>query len=162
MPTYAHIETGRAIDVISTPDLATYRRILNAPNTWQVVTVPDGTVNGSTQNQQGGWDAPVIAAAVPEAIELSGTAFHTYCAGILAVVNNVTPQAGMARMGDIVLAMRTQGGLVAIAYERYQAAGNPGGKFSYADIPTLMGALQAAGIVTAQEAAGIVMGWPKQ
>lgn len=163
MTTFAHTETGRTVDVILCQDLATYKRILNAPDSWQIVQVPDGTLNGSTPDGQGGWTAPPLAAGpAPQPMLMTGTEFHTYCATVLGTVNSNGPTAGMARMGDIVLAMRSLGGLVAIAYERYQAAGNPGGKFNSADMPTLMGALQAAGIITTPEATALVTGWPRQ
>lgn len=162
MTTFAHIESGRTVDVIQAPDLATYKKLLNAPDSWQIVIVPDDTLSGSAPDGKGGF-APPPSPAAPAATpaELSGSQFHTFVAATLAQVNSTTPLQGMARMGDIIGATEAAtGGLVKIAAKRYAAASAPLGKFNLADVTTLIQAMQLANIVTPAESAAILKNWP--
>lgn len=165
MNTYAHIETGRAIDVIPAPDLATYRRILNAPNGWQIIIVPDGTVSGSTQNQDGGWDAPQAIAAALQPVKMSGKEFSTYCAATLAAVNHIGAQQGLLRFDQIVGAMlASTAPLMSLAKTSYQAAIASGGRFTLDDVTTLLQALAASGAQnapTAPEVGALISNWPQ-
>lgn len=168
MKTFAHVETGVALDPQVDTDAAAYRARF-APDVtqgWQVQSVPDGTVQGSTPDGHGGWTPPPAAPApAPKVVELGGSEFHTYCATVLAQVNNTSQIDGMARLGDILNGLEVaagHGGLCRIAFERYRAAGVPGGKYNAADAAQLMGALQVANVVTAQESAALLAGWPKK
>lgn len=161
MSTFARIVDGIAVDVKTTPPSLGEQFNPEWLARQTFIQVPDGTLIGAQDNGDGTFTNPVIPPAPKVAQELSGVAFHTYCAGVLAQVNNISPTQGMARLGDVIHGMSGQGGLVSIAYQRYAAAGAPGGKFTFSDIPTLMGALQSAGIATAQESAAIINNWPK-
>lgn len=59
MTTFAHVETGRTVDVLAVPNIATYQQILGVHPEWLVVQVLDGTVDGATPDGQGGWTNPV-------------------------------------------------------------------------------------------------------
>lgn len=167
MPTFAHTESGSVLDPMAFPSEAAYRANFNAAaiSGWQIVQVPDGTPPGATPDGQGGWAGPAAPVKAPaQPAELSGTGFHNYVASALAVVNSTTGIQGMDRLGMIVRSLRLAAanapGLLEIAYQRYTAAAVPGGRYTLADATTLLGALQAAGTVTAQEAAGVIQGWP--
>lgn len=79
MTTFAHIETGRAIDVLEAADISQYRRILNAPETWQIVDVPDGTPQGAIPNGEGAYDKPEVPEPVKMPVPISGVAFIQIC-----------------------------------------------------------------------------------
>lgn len=60
MPFYAHIETGRALDIHEHPNQASYEkwaRLVRAQN-WTIAEVPAGTQHGATPNG-GAWDNPL-------------------------------------------------------------------------------------------------------
>lgn len=174
MTTFAHIETGTARDPQPAADAETYRNYFRAavpqPGQqditagWNVQKVPDGTQEGALPDGQGGWVNPVPAQVVPLPTKMGGVDFHNYCAAVLAQVNGISAQAGMARLGTILAgleASRVQGGLLMIAWLRYNAAGVPDGRYNYTDMPLLLGALQTAGIITAQESAALLANWPR-
>lgn len=153
MATFAHIETGTVRDARDADSVDAYRALFSGINTsaWKIVAVAAASAQGTA----------ISLAATP--LELSGTAFHALVAGALAQANGTSITAAQDRFGDIILAMRGAGGRVAIAYERYQAAGVPGGRYNFADVQSLLAALKAASIanITDAEIAAITGGWPK-
>lgn len=176
MTTFAHVETGFALDPQPAPDEQSYRNYFRpaAPQPgdiditkgWNVQQVPDGTQQGAASDGQGGWvNPPPPVHAQPQPIQMTGVAFHDYCATVLATVNNTSATQGMARLGDILKSLQAagaaNGGLLMIAWVRYSAAGVKGGTYSFTDVQTLMAALQTAAIVQPPEAAAIVANWPR-
>lgn len=170
MTTFGHIETGRTVDVISAPDLATYKRILNAPTVpplWQIVIVPDGTLNGATPDGQGGYTPPaVIQGPAPQIMSLSGKQFTAYCSAVLEIVNNLAPNQnlGLTRLDQIIAGMKAGAlagkPLLTLAADSWQAALTPNGKFTLADATTFFLALIANGYMTVPEEAGLIAHWP--
>lgn len=153
MPTFAHIETGIVRDARDAADVNGYRALFPATDTssWRIVAVADASVEGSSAS----------LASTPA--ELSGVEFHNHCAKQIATANSTTAQQGMARLGSILAALesaRTGGGLLMIAWVRYNAAGVPDGRYSFSDTQTLLAALVAANIATQTEATAIIANWP--
>lgn len=66
MPTYAHIETGHALDVWRNDSLEEYAaRFPHHPENWDIAVVDAGTVHGATPDGHGGWDNPVVHVPIP-------------------------------------------------------------------------------------------------
>lgn len=170
MPRFGHTENGYAMDCQDAADAEEYLTRFNSAVTaaWTVQTVDADTVDGATPKDGGGWNNPTPAVPPQMPVDMAGKEFHAYCATLLGVVNGNGFAAGMARMGVIVRAMRNAApdldGTVEIAYQRYVAASNPGGKFVYADAPPLFQALVGAGLCEAPEAAALadLANWPKR
>lgn len=61
MTTFAHIETGFALDPQENGDQAGYEARFNAETIakWQIVQVTDGTTHGASSDGQGGWVNPI-------------------------------------------------------------------------------------------------------
>ncbi|CAB4202519.1 hypothetical protein UFOVP1623_42 [uncultured Caudovirales phage] len=60
MTTFAHTETGQAIDPREAEDKDAYYKVSNPDvrDKWTIERVPDGTAPGSTPDGNGGWTAP--------------------------------------------------------------------------------------------------------
>jgi hypothetical protein len=170
MPRFGHTENGYAMDCQDATDVEEYLARFNSEITagWTVQTVDNDSVDGATPKEGRGWSNPTAQAPLTVPVQMAGKEFHEYCATVLGTVNSNGPVAGMTRMGVIVRDMRNAGplvnGLVEIAYQRYTAASQPGGKFTYADLPPLVQALATASLCTAEEAAGLAnpSSWPRR
>lgn len=70
MTTFAHIETGRALEPWPNASSADYLARFPGVNTsgWDVAQVPSGTAHGAISDGQGGWvnpASPVVSVSVP-------------------------------------------------------------------------------------------------
>ena len=100
MPVYAHTETGCALDVWPNDTKEEYSaRFLEVPgfDTWQIVTVPDGTRHGDLDNRDGTFTRPPIHTPPAESKILSKINFQDYAVSQLG--GSVT---GMARFQTII------------------------------------------------------------
>jgi hypothetical protein len=154
MPTFAHIETGRTVDVMAATDLATYQRILNAPKSWQIVQVPAGTLNGATPVGDGTYTAPPAPPApAPVPRTLTKTEFRAYAVSKLG-----TGLTGMARFQDIMDAAQGATGAVKFCFTQYQDAGD----ILRDDLAGFLDIMVSAKIVTQAEHDAVIGGWPTE
>lgn len=161
MTTFAHVESGVAMDAQVAPDAHAYMSRFNPAVTagWTVVQVDDGTLNGAVLGQDGKWVNPAAAApsSAPSAV-LTKTAFRKYAASVLAGGG----EAGMSRVEEILAAADAASaaagtGAVKFCHGQYDAADT----FALDEVETFMKIMQKYGIAQPAEATAILSGWPK-
>lgn len=170
MKTFAHTESGQAVDPAPATDAAEYisRFSTEITASWSVEEVPNGTQHGATPDGQGGWINPSDPVPVLQYSMLSGSGFEAYSVATLAAVNGTDAATALARMGEIIrgvrLAATNVDGKIEIAYQRYTAAMSPGGKFAASDVADFAATLGAAGMCAPDEATALagLAAWPKR
>ena len=157
MATYARIEGGLALDVV-TADSAADAQALFGPvaDAWAFIVVPDGTLHGAADNGDGTYTNPTTTPAGVPPVTLTKVAFmdHAYpCLG--------AGVAGIARYGNVISQARASvSDLVIAAMERYAHAQT----FERDDVADFLDILVADPSVdlTQAERDLVVDGWPVQ
>jgi hypothetical protein len=130
-------------------------RFLEVPgfDTWQIVTVPDGTRHGDLDNRDGTFTRPPIHTPPAESKILSKINFQDYAVSQLG--GSVT---GMARFQTIIDSCEKSTGAVKFCYSRYVAAS----KFEKNDVKDFTDILVLATIVTLAEQEALLVNWPNE
>lgn len=156
MTTFAHTETGQALDPATANDSAEYAARFNAEAMigWEIAQVPDGTRHGARSNGDGTYTSPATV-SVARPLILSKTAFQDY-----AVLQLGGGEAGMARFTEIMDATSASAsGAVRFAYARYEAA-STFEKTNTATLTAIMAGDTQTGHLTADERTAILDNWP--
>ncbi len=155
MPTFAHIESGQAINPMVASSQATYLAQFDAAATkdWQVAQVDDGALAGATL-VNGKWVNPAPVQTQPIAPipkTLSATAFNELCFASLG-----GGPTGMAAFQAIIDAAQAAGGAARACVTHY----NKSVTFELSDVEGFFGILEAAQAMTSPQATAIIAAWP--
>lgn len=169
MTTYAHTETGFALDPWPNDTQPEYEARFAGidKSQWHIVSVPDGTRQGAKDNGDGTYTNPSVPSHTPQPSALSGKEFFEYAVAVLMTVNSANKAASMLRYGQIIAAMLAKAAtdpMTAIAETSYRAA-LAGGHLTFADAEILIPALEANGAastITSAEATAILANWPTE
>lgn len=164
MATFAHIETGAALDPIERESADAYRALFaqSVTQSWTVAEVPDGTQHGAMPNGDGTYTNP--ANPQPQAdVVFDKADFKEYAYGVLGTIalpNGTAQQkleAGLARFGAIIMAAdASTDASVFAAYDQYKDANS----YRKEKVSVFLGILVTATIVTNTEYAAIISNWP--
>ena len=150
MTTFAHTETGKALDPHQNDIEAKYRARFNPAliANWSIVQVPDGTLHGATDNGDGTYTNPVKPPPPTVYKTLTKTEFQKYCHDRLT----------MARFGKIMRDARKPAASDAVAavMEYYDSAST----VEKAEAANMVAVLVADLIATQQEADNVINNWP--
>jgi len=165
MATFAHIETGAALDPIERDTADAYRALFasSVTQSWTVSEVPAGTQHGAKPNGDGTYTNP--ANPQPQAdVVFDKADFKEYCYGVLgamALPNGTAQQkleAGLARFGEIIMAAdASTNPSVFAAFDQYSDATS----YRKDRVSLFLSVLVNASIVTAQEYTAVTDNWPK-
>ncbi len=165
MPTFAHIETGAALDPIER-DTADAYRALYAPAVvalWTVAEVPAGTKHGAKANGDGTYTNPAETNPTsPVVFDKADFKEYAYkVLGELALPNGTADQkvsAGLTRFGEIIMAAdASTNPSVFAAFDQYKDAKT----YRKEKVALFLAVLVTATIVTQNEYNAIINGWPE-
>lgn len=152
MTTFAHTETGQAIDPVEVGNQADYLALFTQAATagWQVAEVPDGTMQNATF-VNGTWINPIQVAHVPQPLVLNKQDFDKVCFGALGGI-----PLGIATFQAIMDSATTAGGAAKGLVTYFDSAMS----FVLADIEGFFAILVGAGCCTQDQANAVIAAWP--
>jgi hypothetical protein len=155
MKTFAHIETGFALDPIERVDEAAYRALFTdeVVSQWTVAEVPTGTLHNAKRNEDGTYTNPVIPDPVLTPVVFDKVGFKDYCYGKLGA----TTIEGLTRYGEIIQACRTSTvPAVVAAFDQYEDAQT----YRKDRVELFLTVLVSATILEQSEYDAVINGWP--
>ena len=155
MKTFAHIETGFALDPIERVDEAAYRALFAAEvlSQWSIAEVPTGTKHNAKRNEDGTYTNPVEPNPVQTPIVFDKVAFKDYCYSKLGA----TTLEGLTRYGEIIQACRTSTApAVVAAFDQYEDAQS----YRKDRVELFLTVLVSATILEQSEFDAVIDSWP--